>query len=108
VDASNRIIAAVLKTTLERAVGRKTSGKQRSFVTGRQMLMNLIDVVLAAQKISIKSERGDHTVGLPCGFPLHGPWVHVGSVKRDGHPHAVHRSNPDTILKQQTRNETTW
>jgi hypothetical protein len=58
VDAANRIVASVLKTTLERCVGSRISEMQRGFVAGRQMLMNLIDVDFAAQKISIKSRKG--------------------------------------------------
>jgi hypothetical protein len=58
VDAANRIIAAVLKHTLERCVGDRISDMQRGFVGGRQMLMNLIDVDFAAQKMSMKSSTG--------------------------------------------------
>jgi endonuclease/exonuclease/phosphatase family metal-dependent hydrolase len=58
VDASNRIVAAIMNVALERCVANKISGMQRGFVPGRQMLLNLIDVDTAAQKISVKSSRG--------------------------------------------------
>ena len=58
VDAANRIVAAILNCALERCVGNRISAMQRGFVSGRQMLMNIIDVDTAAQTISIRSTRG--------------------------------------------------
>ena len=58
VDSINRIIASVFRLVLERQVHTWISYQQRGFVCGRQMLLNIIDVDFAAQKISIKSARG--------------------------------------------------
>jgi endonuclease/exonuclease/phosphatase family metal-dependent hydrolase len=58
VDAANRIVAAIMCAALERCVAARISNMQRGFVPGRQMLLNLIDVDTAAQKISVRSSRG--------------------------------------------------
>jgi hypothetical protein len=58
VDASNRIIAAILSTAQERCVGSRISDLQNGFVHGRNMMNNLIDIDEAAQKVSINSTRG--------------------------------------------------
>ena len=58
VDAANRIVAAVLQTSLERCVGNRFLEIQRGFLADRKVLMNLIDLDFAAQKISIKPRRG--------------------------------------------------
>ena len=58
VDAINRIIASVLRISLERVVGPWISKYQQGFVLGRQLLRNVVDVDFAAQKISLKFPRG--------------------------------------------------
>ena len=58
VDAANRIVAAIMNASLERCIGANISKMQRGFVSGRQMLMNIIEVDTAAQKISVRSTYG--------------------------------------------------
>ena len=58
VDAANRIIAAILAVALERCVGTRISEMQKGFLFGRQMMENLIDIDVAAQKISVRSSSG--------------------------------------------------
>ena len=58
VDAANRIIAAILSVALERCVGSRISEMQSGFLHGRKMMSNLIDVDMAAQRVSINSTRG--------------------------------------------------
>ena len=58
VDAANRMLAAMFKVALERCVGSRISTMQRGVLTDRSMLLNIIDIDFAAQKVSIKSKRG--------------------------------------------------
>jgi hypothetical protein len=58
VDASNRILASIFRIGLERATKDWVSHYQQGFVPGRQLLRNVVDVDHAAQKVSIKHQRG--------------------------------------------------
>ena len=57
-DASNRILASIFRIGLERATKDWVSHYQQGFVPGRQLLRNVVDVDHAAQKVSIKHQRG--------------------------------------------------
>jgi hypothetical protein len=58
VDAANRIIASAFRIALERNVADWVSDMQRGFLHGRHMLRNILDIDLAAQKISVKTRAG--------------------------------------------------
>ena len=57
-DASNRIVAAILCAALERCAASRISYMQRGVIPGRHMMSNLIDIDEAAQKTSVHSTRG--------------------------------------------------
>ena len=58
VDASNRILASIFCVVLEKRIGHRLHHAQKGFLKGRQMLRNVLDVDLAAQKVSVRSRSG--------------------------------------------------
>ena len=48
VDATNRIVAGILNTALERCISGRISNVQRGFVPGRQIMLNVIDEFVRA------------------------------------------------------------
>ena len=58
VDASSRILASKFCAALEKQVGHRIEQAQKGFLKQRQMLRNVLEVDLAAQKISVKSRSG--------------------------------------------------
>ena len=58
VDSVNRIIASIFRLALERATACWVSSFQQGFVPGRELLLNVVEVDWAAQKISLTHTRG--------------------------------------------------
>ena len=70
VDAANRILASIFCKVLETAVGTRLNYFQKGFLKDRHMLRNVLDIDLAAHKISIKTRTGaillfDFTAAFP-------------------------------------------
>jgi hypothetical protein len=64
VDASNRIIAAILCVALERCVGSRIADIQKGFLHGRNVISNLIDIDEAAQDFGQDFQRCNYPSGL--------------------------------------------
>ena len=58
VDAANRILASIFAATLEKEIGLHLHRAQKGFLRGRQMLRNVLEIDMAAQKISVRSKSG--------------------------------------------------
>lgn len=70
VDASNRILASIFCSCLELCIGQRINSAQKGFLKKRQMVKNVLDIDLAAQKVSIRCKSGalllfDFTAAFP-------------------------------------------
>jgi hypothetical protein len=58
VDCANRILASIFRAALEKEIGHLMNPAQKGFLKGRQMIRNVLEIDMAAQKISVRSRSG--------------------------------------------------